>query len=58
MIEVENVKVLLLEATDLVFRLNKDGSDTIILKPEADKKATLAEIVIFGDRLIKNRHAL
>ncbi|MGL9721988.1 hypothetical protein [Symbiopectobacterium sp.] len=58
MIEVENVKVLLLEVTDLVFRLNKDGSDTITLKPEADKKAILAEIVIFGDRLIKNRHAL
>ncbi|CAK8743266.1 hypothetical protein [Sodalis sp.] len=56
MIEVENVKVLLLEDTD--FQPCESDSGAAQLTPEADKKAILAEIVIFGDQVIKNRHVL
>ncbi len=56
MIEVESVKVLLLEDTD--FQPCENDSVTAQLTPEADEKAILAEIVIFRDKLIKNRHAL
>ncbi|CAK8737142.1 hypothetical protein SODG_000865 [Sodalis praecaptivus] len=56
MIELENVKVLLLEDAD--FQPCENDSGTTKLTPEADKKAILAEIVIFGEQVIKNRHAL
>lgn len=56
MTEFENVKVLLLEDSD--FQPSESDSSAAELTPEADKKAILAEIVIFGDRVLKNRHHL
>lgn len=56
MIEFDNVKVLQLEDTD--FQPTKDDIETAQLTPEADRKVTLAEIVIFGSNVLKNRHSI
>lgn len=56
MIELDNVKVLLLEDTD--FQPVKDNTESAQLTPEADRKVTLAEIAIFGNKVLKNRHSL
>lgn len=56
MIELDNVKVVLLEDND--FQPSKDNTETAQLTPEADRKVTLAEIALFGNKVLKNRHSI
>lgn len=52
MIEVESVKVLLLEDADFLY-ITDDGN-TFRLTPDAEEQALFSDVVIFGDRLLKN----
>lgn len=52
MIEVENVSVLLISESDILY-ITDDGSD-FTLTPDAEEQALFSDVVIFGDQLLKN----